>query len=414
MPNLKLVTRIMLPAVLFFASAVGNIVAMGNEKPVFSGEVTDSVSKETLAGANISVITPNDTVWTVSDEKGLFSISVPKADKYWVSAYFVGYTAWKKEYRLPTENIKILLSPSSDKIDEAVLKEVVPVMIEKGDTVVYNLAPIPKMRGDMAGDVIARLPGIEISGDRILALGREVSRVLVNNTSLFGNDNTAAMKNLEAKEVRQVEVYDLVRSSDMDDSARLARACNTLLRTSKGWKGFNTDGFGLEEAVRSVLGRDFKGSDVVVIGAGGAARGAAFHIASCGCKSLLIANRTPERLERLVSDLGESGFKCNAVLLAGCEELIQENSIVINATSVGLRDSDSAVLKFSDLPKSIAFFDMPYIKEGETISVRSARAEGIRACSGLPMLAWQGAKSLSIWTGKPMLGGLMLKTLNGS
>ena len=202
--------------------------------------------------------------------------------------------------------------------------------------------------------------------------------------------------------------------SDMDDSARLARACNTLLRTSKGWKGFNTDGFGLEEAVRSVLGRDFKGSDVVVIGAGGAARGAAFHIASCGCKSLLIANRTPERLERLVSDLGESGFKCNAVLLAGCEELIQENSIVINATSVGLRDSDSAVLKFSYLPKSIAFFDMPYIKEGETISVRSARAEGIRACSGLPMLAWQGAKSLSIWTGKPMLGGLMLKTLNGS
>ena len=134
MPNLKLVTRIMLPAVLFFASAVGNIVAMGNEKPVFSGEVTDSVSKETLTGANISVITPNDTVWTVSDEKGLFSISVPKADKYWVSAYFVGYTAWKKEYRLPTENIKILLSPSSDKIDEAVLKEEVPVMIEKGYT----------------------------------------------------------------------------------------------------------------------------------------------------------------------------------------------------------------------------------------------------------------------------------------
>ena len=101
MPNLKLVTLIMLPAVLFFASAAGNIVAMGNEKPVFSGEVTDSVSKGTLAGANISVITPNDTVWTVSDEKGLFSIPVPKADKYWVSVYFVGYTAWKKEYRLP-------------------------------------------------------------------------------------------------------------------------------------------------------------------------------------------------------------------------------------------------------------------------------------------------------------------------
>ena len=202
--------------------------------------------------------------------------------------------------------------------------------------------------------------------------------------------------------------------SDMEDGARLARACNTLLRTSDGWKGFNTDGFGLEEAVRSSLGRDFKGSDVVVIGAGGAARGAAFHIASCGCKSLLIANRTQERLDRLVSDLKNSGFECYAASLADCGKLVPENSIVVNATSVGLRDSDSAVLDFSVLPKSTVFFDMPYRKGCETVSVLSARAAGILACSGLPMRAWQGAKSLSIWTGKPMLGELMLKTLNES
>ena len=56
---------------------------------------------------------------------------------------------------------------------------------------------------------------------------------------------------------------------DLDAAAKNAGACNTLLRTESGWKGFNTDGLGLEKAVEKNFGRGFENAEVVLIGAGG-------------------------------------------------------------------------------------------------------------------------------------------------
>ena len=77
---------------------------------------------------------------------------------------------------------------------------------------------------------------------------------------------------------------------------------------------------------------------------------------------------------------------------------IPENAIVINCTSIGLKDGDLPILDFSKVPQSAVFFDMPYRRGEQTNSVKSATKYGIKAQSGLSMLAWQGAKSLSIWT----------------
>ena len=77
---------------------------------------------------------------------------------------------------------------------------------------------------------------------------------------------------------------------------------------------------------------------------------------------------------------------------------IPENAIVINCTSIGLKDEDLPILDFSKVPQSAVFFDMPYRRGEQTNSVKSATKYGIKAQSGLSMLAWQGAKSLSIWT----------------
>ena len=90
---------------------------------------------------------------------------------------------------------------------------------------------------------------------------------------------------------------------EFDPYAAKVGACNTLLKTPRGWKGYNTDGFGLETAIKKAFGRDMKGSNVVVIGAGGAARAAAFHALFAGCKSLSLVNRSPQRLDKLSSDI---------------------------------------------------------------------------------------------------------------
>ena len=197
---------------------------------------------------------------------------------------------------------------------------------------------------------------------------------------------------------------------EFDPYAAKVGACNTLLKNPRGWKGYNTDGFGLETAIKKAFGREMKGSNVVVIGAGGAARAAAFHALFAGCKSLSLVNRSPQRLDKLSSDIRAAGFDCPARLAS--ENLdIPDSPIIINATSLGLKEGDPPCADFSAYPKDSVFFDMPYAKGRETSSVAAAKKCGIAACGGLTMLAWQGAKSLSIWTGKPLLGDIMLETL---
>lgn len=198
---------------------------------------------------------------------------------------------------------------------------------------------------------------------------------------------------------------------DFDASAENAKACNTLLRTPRGWKGFNTDGFGVSAAVEHAFGRGFANADAVLLGAGGAARGAAAAIIAAGCKSLLVANRNPERLKKFADDLSMENFGIKTASLAGIEAKIPPRAIVVNATSVGLNADDNPVADFSKIPPDCAFLDMPYRRDGETPSVLAARANGIPAENGLAMLAWQGAKSLSIWTGAPLMGAFMLETI---
>ena len=198
----------------------------------------------------------------------------------------------------------------------------------------------------------------------------------------------------------------------VDSFAMRAGACNTLVAESGGWRGFNTDGFGIEGAMEHAFGSGFGGADVFVLGAGGAARGACFYALERGCKSLSVANRSPERLARLVADIRAAGFECSTFELSRVLP-IPENAVVVNATSIGLKPDDAPVLDFSAIPASVKFFDMPYRVGAETSSVLAARKCGIAASSGLPMLAFQGAKSMSIWTGADcrVLAKTMLEAL---
>lgn len=197
---------------------------------------------------------------------------------------------------------------------------------------------------------------------------------------------------------------------DFDPPAAKTGACNTLLKIPRGWKGFNTDGFGLITAIETSLGRKVVGANVVIIGAGGAARAAAFALSAHGCASLALVNRSAERLEKLAADLRGAGYGCTTHRLGEVFDS-PDAPVIVNATSLGLKEGDGACVDFSMFPTDGVFFDMPYAKGRITASVAAARERGMRACDGLPMLAWQGAKSLSIWTGKPLLGELMLQTL---
>jgi shikimate dehydrogenase len=195
----------------------------------------------------------------------------------------------------------------------------------------------------------------------------------------------------------KVLAVDLV--SSLDEGAREAGAVNTLQREGGGWRGFNTDGYGLSAALREDLGVELRGSPVILLGAGGAARGAAVECLRAGCSGLWVMNRSRPNLDGLLSLLSQvKGGSAARALGPGVPA--PEGAIVVNATSAGLRPGDDAPADLSLLPRPSAVFDMIY-NPRETRLLAQARALGIRASNGLGMLVHQGARSLEIWTGVP-------------
>jgi shikimate dehydrogenase len=189
----------------------------------------------------------------------------------------------------------------------------------------------------------------------------------------------------------------------IDPSAKTIGAVNTLLWTERGWFGHNTDGHGLAMGLREDLQSELAGSAVILLGAGGAARGAAVECLRRGCASLWIGNRTAANLEALLEFLAPLagaiplyGFTPDAPP-AG----LPRDAIVINATSAGLRESDMSPIDLAAIPRPACAYDMIY-NPPKTALLRSAVALGVPFANGLSMLVHQGAKSLEIWSEAPV------------
>jgi shikimate dehydrogenase len=198
------------------------------------------------------------------------------------------------------------------------------------------------------------------------------------------------------------KVLAVAHVAGIDPAARAAGAVNTLRRSGGGWLGFNTDGYGLAAAVRAELGRDLARTPVILLGAGGAARGAAVECLRAGCASLAIANRTAARLAGLLAELGPMAGK---IPLRGFApdrppRDLPAGALVINATSAGLHPSDPAPVDLAALPAVAAVFDMIY-NPPRTPLLAQAADLGLPAASGLAMLVHQGARALELWSGVP-------------
>jgi shikimate dehydrogenase len=184
-----------------------------------------------------------------------------------------------------------------------------------------------------------------------------------------------------------------------DAFVRAAGAANTLIRTDAGWRGANTDGAGLSAALRQDLGVGLAGVHIILLGAGGAARAAAIECLRMRCASLWIGNRTQASLAALLSGLqlfaGESVLK--GFDLTSASPDLPAGSLVLNATSLGLKADDPSPLDLGKIPKPAWVYDMIY-RPPQTALLRQAAELGVTCANGLSMLVHQGARSLEMWT----------------
>tara|TARA_B110000037_G_scaffold83344_1_gene99097 strand:- start:2394 stop:3314 length:921 start_codon:yes stop_codon:yes gene_type:complete len=188
----------------------------------------------------------------------------------------------------------------------------------------------------------------------------------------------------------------------IDPAAQPIGAINTLMLSGDGYIGFNTDGYGLEAGIKQELGRTISGSSVVLLGAGGAARAAAVQCLQSNCSRLHIINRNQDRLSALIKSI-----KClpqaEHVKISGSaptdpEFQIPSHALMINATSLGMKPDDPLPLNAGALSSAIDLYDMVY-NPPMTKLMETVTNQGGNAANGLTMLAFQGAKSLSHWTG---------------
>jgi len=186
----------------------------------------------------------------------------------------------------------------------------------------------------------------------------------------------------------------------IDPAAERMGAVNTLRFTKAGYEGFNSDGYGIIHALRESLGVEVAGADLVLLGAGGAARAAAVAFIEGGCRSLAIGYRSPgpfDALQGILRPIAGSAT-VRGFALASAPGDLPADAVVVNATPLGLRPGDPPAVDIRRLRGTPAVYDMNYAQP-ETALTREAAQLGLRAATGLSMLVHQGVRSLELWTG---------------
>jgi shikimate dehydrogenase len=190
---------------------------------------------------------------------------------------------------------------------------------------------------------------------------------------------------------------------EIDDWAEKVGSVNTVVNDSGTLVGYNTDTVGFIQAISEYGNYDPSGEAVLLIGAGGAARAAAYALVGNKVGSLVIANRTYQRAEKLASEFSAKD-KVSPILLnsPGFLKAVDSASLIVNSTAIGMKHTsveNSNPLEGISVKAGVLVNDMVYNPLKTPMLVHAAET-GAKILTGLPMLVLQGAASFNLWTGK--------------
>jgi shikimate dehydrogenase len=196
----------------------------------------------------------------------------------------------------------------------------------------------------------------------------------------------------------------------LGESAEVMGAVNCVVRRGDYLIGENTDGKGFLKSLSEVI--EPSGRNVVLFGAGGAARAIAVELGLAGVGKITVVNRSEVRGTDLVLLLQEK-LRLNAQLVVwrGDYAIPQGTDIVINATSIGLYDGEAQLaLAVQSLQPSMVVADVVF-SPPRTALLRAAEARGCKTIDGLGMLVNQGVIGIQYWTGIDPDAAVMRRTL---
>jgi len=179
---------------------------------IVKGKITDSL-QNTLAFANVvaeSFDKKRQTVFAITDEDGLYLLSVKSGKRYKATVYYLGY----KPYTFLIDSISnnlvknVVLKQLNDQLGEVVIKIDMPVSI-KEDTIIYNVKKFTNGNERKLKDILKKLPGIEVDRKgNITAMGKEVNILLVDNKPFFGGSTKLGVNNIPSDVIDKIEILE--------------------------------------------------------------------------------------------------------------------------------------------------------------------------------------------------------------
>ena len=190
----------------------------------------------------------------------------------------------------------------------------------------------------------------------------------------------------------------------IDGLAQRVGAVNTIVKDDGRLVGYNTDVHGFLTCLMNDVNFQVSGSSVLILGAGGAARAAAFGLVDQDVGSLVIANRSLGRAQSLVRQLSPDVLNIKSVSIEDdiLNSIVPKVDLIVNATPVGMGKGPMAgisPIKSKFISSDTLVYDMTY-NPVKTPLLIEASLVGAVTVGGLSMLVHQGAAGFELWTGR--------------
>jgi shikimate dehydrogenase len=250
-----------------------------------------------------------------------------------------------------------------------------------GDPVAHSMSPV--MHNDTFGryELDATYVAFHVKPENLQDAVKGFKAINLSGLSITVPHKTAIMPYLD----------------EIDPLAEAIGAVNTIVNDHGRFIGYNTDGLGYLKGIKKEV-PSLADKNMLLIGAGGAARGIYFTMAQAGLKNIDIANRTLSQAEFLVENCP---FPKNSEVLSlkDAEEQLSKYDLIVQTTSIGMfPEVDSSPISVENLKPTAFVSDIIYTPL-ETKLLRDVKQKGARIQNGIPMFAFQGALQFEMWTG---------------
>ena len=229
------------------------------------GKLADTVFKETLAEATVTVLDAKDSSvigFALANARGEFEVKDLPAGMYRLLITFQGYDPFSKNFMISPEfqnvNLNTIYLEKKGTTLQSVTVEAAPITVKK-DTVEFRASAFKTKPNSTAEDLLKKVPGMQVDKDgNVKAQGEDIQKVYVDGKEFFGTDPKLATKNITADMIESIQVFDdmsdQAKFTRIDDGSR-AKTINIKLKKDKrkGYFGRFAIGGGTDDRYESTL-----------------------------------------------------------------------------------------------------------------------------------------------------------------